>query len=68
MSQSLLCASAHCSAAGLVMMHLEVIMTHASQIGLGLLVGTEAPVVTPNGVDFSFLFFLSQIGSARLLR
>ena len=28
--------------------------------GLGLLPGTEAPVMTPNGVDFSFLFFLSK--------
>ena len=24
---------------------------------LGLLLGTEAPVITPNGVDFSFLSF-----------
>ena len=26
-------------------------------LNLGLLLGTEAPVTTPNGVDFSFLFF-----------
>ena len=29
------------------------------EIGLGLLLGTEAPVITPNGIDFSFL---SEIG------
>ena len=27
---------------------------------LGLLLGTEAPVITPNGVDFSFLFYLLE--------
>ena len=31
---------------------------HTSLPGLGLLLGTEAPVMTPNGVDFfSFFFF-----------
>ena len=33
-------------------------MIHVSG-NLGLLLGTEAPVMTPNGVHFSFLFFLS---------
>ena len=28
------------------------------QCSLGLLLDTEAPVMTPNGVDFSFFFFL----------
>ena len=27
-------------------------------VGLGLLLGTEAPIMTPNGVDFVFLFLL----------
>ena len=25
------------------------------QLSLGLLLGTEAPIMTPNGIDFSFL-------------
>ena len=34
-------------------------LTHQN---LGLLLGTEAPVMTPNGVDFSFfLLFLSGL-------
>ena len=32
-----------------------------SFIGLGLLLGTEAPVMTPSGVGFSFLFFLDRL-------
>ena len=32
---------------------------HTSLPGLGLLLGTEAPIMTPNGVDFFPFFFLA---------
>ena len=39
---------------------------HAGK-GLGLLLGTEAPVITPNGVDFSFFLKANLYFAAREL-
>ena len=43
-----------------VLMHLLSTTTHTRHQGvsviLGLLLGTEAPVMMPNGIDFSFFF------------
>ena len=41
--------------------------TYVDVLVPGLLLGTEAPVMIPKGVDFSFLFFLAMFVAACML-
>lgn len=42
-------------------MHLQHQYSDTSISGLGMLLGTEARIMTPAGVDFSFSFYLDQV-------